>query len=124
MTVKATQVRESTSISDITLNGTRWEYVWSSQSTCATYDNSVIDENAETILDYCVDKSLYNITLAICLIVDLPDTCSYKLRLQRKTDVALKIQKPFQNIWDIQCTSMGSRHIKYTGGLCYRTSKN
>ncbi|SMN22987.1 similar to Saccharomyces cerevisiae YBR012C Dubious open reading frame, unlikely to encode a functional protein [Maudiozyma saulgeensis] len=124
ITRKITPVRTSTNIHNITLNGTQWEYAWSSQSMCVTYDSFAVDEAMQTILNFCIDEYSYNITLAMCIIIDLPDICSYEIRLQRKTDIALKIRKPFENIWNIRCNGYGNQHITYVGGLCYPSDSN
>ncbi|CAB4257260.1 some similarities with Saccharomyces cerevisiae YBR012C Dubious open reading frame, unlikely to encode a functional protein [Maudiozyma barnettii] len=104
-------VRQS-SFHQISRNGTEWQYFWSSSSLCEYYNSATLDENAETILNYCINDDRYNITLAMCVIVKLAKNCSFQIRMQRTAS------KPYENMWNMPCGKY-QQHINYVDGLCY-----
>lgn len=93
-------------------NSSDWEYIWASNSACINYNSTAIDNDVISSLNYCITDERYNITAAMCIVLELFQDCSFDVRLQRSRN------RPYENIWDMPCGKL-QQHVSYKNGICY-----
>ncbi|QID87009.1 hypothetical protein GRS66_009665 [Saccharomyces pastorianus] len=95
-------------------NGTEWEYIFASNSACPDYNNTAVNNDVISSLNYCISDERFEITAAMCVVLKLSQDCSFDVRLQRSRN------GPYKYIWDMPCGQL-QQHIGYENGICYNS---